>query len=248
MTVSADIEGVEGWLDLEEALVLREAARQVALAAADPVVVEIGSWKGRSTIAMAGGLREAGRGHVFAIDPHRGSPEHQGDLPVDTFPEFRENVASRGLDRHVTPMRETSGAARPRFADRSVHMLFVDGPHDYASVRQEIDDWRSALVAGALVAFHDFSWPGVGRALREVALGARSGFRQPRLVRNTLHLRYLPDAPWTAGDAAVALQVRILIQLRGAACRARPLLPPRLLQGARACSEHLVNGRSWPAG
>jgi predicted O-methyltransferase YrrM len=247
MTVMADIEGVEGWLDLEEALVLREAARQVALTAADPVVVEIGSWKGRSTIAMAGGLREAGRGRVFAIDPHRGSSERQGDRPVDTFPEFRENVASRGLDRHVTPVRETSAAARPRFADRSVHMLFVDGPHDYASVRQEIEDWRSALVAGARVAFHDFSWPGVGRALREAVLGPRSEFRQPRLIRNTMHFRYLPDSPWTVGDAAVAMQVRLVIQLREAACRARPLLPPRLLHRARVCSEQLVNGRSWPA-
>jgi predicted O-methyltransferase YrrM len=240
-TIMADIEGVEGWLEAEEAAELREAARRTALSTTDPVVVEIGSWKGRSTIAIAGGLRAAGRGRVFAIDPHHGSAKHQGGVQVDTFHEFVENVAARGLHDHVAPMRETSHAGRARFADRSVHMLFVDGLHDHASVRTDIDDWRSALAAGAEVAFHDFDWPGVGRALCEVVLCARSEFRRPRLVRSMLHVRYLPGSPWTAGDAVAALQVRLVIRLRGAAGWWRAFIPPRLLQRARVCSERLVN-------
>jgi len=246
LTVMADIDGVEGWLYPEEAAEFREAARQTALATADPVVVEIGSWKGRSTIAIAGGLRAAGRGRVFAVDPHHGSAEHQGGGPVDTFPEFLENVASRGLGGHVVPIRETSHAARARFADRSVHMLFIDGAHDYASVRQDIDDWRSALVVGARVAFHNTEWPGVGRALREVVVCARSEFRQPRLVRETLWMRYLPGSPWTAGDAVATVTARQVIQLRGMAVRMGPFLPRRLLRWARRHSELVVNKASCP--
>jgi hypothetical protein len=61
--------------------------RHVASAAErnyDPIVLEIGSWKGRSTIAMGLALLRSGRGRLFAIGPHRGEP----DDPSDTMPEF----------------------------------------------------------------------------------------------------------------------------------------------------------------
>ena len=33
-------------------------------------IVEIGAYRGASTVALAMGVRDAGRGHVHSIDPH----------------------------------------------------------------------------------------------------------------------------------------------------------------------------------
>ena len=53
------LEPVDGWLGSREAWALYRAARDAPGDA--PVAVEIGSWMGRSTIALALGFRDRGR-------------------------------------------------------------------------------------------------------------------------------------------------------------------------------------------
>jgi predicted O-methyltransferase YrrM len=62
---------VEGWLSDRQGRALFDAA---AKATGGGAIVEIGSWKGRSTTWLASGARLAGQ-RVYAIDPHRGSRE-----------------------------------------------------------------------------------------------------------------------------------------------------------------------------
>src|SRR4051794_39499965 len=47
-------------------------------------VVEIGSFKGKSTCWLAAGCRRRGFGAVVAVDHFRGSPEHQAGAPQET--------------------------------------------------------------------------------------------------------------------------------------------------------------------
>ena len=129
--------GVEGWLYIEEAVELYETVRSHP--AADPVlVVEIGSWKGRSTIALAQAVRDRGHplGRVVAIDPHTGSREHHERFgAVDTFDEFLRNIDRAGLTDLVEPMRTTSLDASGQLVGSSVDVLFIDGSHEYEDVR-----------------------------------------------------------------------------------------------------------------
>ncbi len=37
-----------------------------------------------------------------------------------------------------------------------VHLLFVDGAHDYAAVKSDIRRWTPSVVTGGTVAFHDY--------------------------------------------------------------------------------------------
>jgi MMP 1-O-methyltransferase len=150
-------------------------------------VVEIGSWKGRSTIVLALGLRARGGGMVHAIDPHRDSRLHGSTGVPDTYESFLANVRRAGVEAHVRPIRSLSHEARKGFAAGSVDMLFVDGSHLYEDVLRDIDDWTPALADVATVGFHDVhAEPGVKRALDKRVLPAGSPFHNAHVVESTL--------------------------------------------------------------
>jgi hypothetical protein len=197
----AVLDGVEGWLTLQEARRLYHAARSVGDGRSPIRVVEIGSWKGRSTIALASGLRDRGAGCVYAIDPHTGSVEHQKDgIPVDTFDEFSQNIQRLGLTRWVAPIREAAHSCSPR-VDGAVSVLFVDGSHEYEDVMLDIDDWLPKLAEGAIVGFNDPGYSGVMRALCERIVCEDGILVEPEIVRGTLFMRYRPHERLTASAA-----------------------------------------------
>jgi predicted O-methyltransferase YrrM len=246
LTASADsrarlraaLEGVQGWLADDEAWALHGAVAGFPAAGAIRIV-EIGSWKGRSTITLASGLatRAAG-GVVHAVDPHRGGVAHRLLGEADTFGAFLANLERAGVRELVDPIRATSAAARGRVPDGSVHVLFVDGSHRYGDVLHDLDVWRPALRPGARVAFHDaVAHPGVAAALRRRALSRGSPFRAPRLVQETLFFDYRPALPWRRRDSGRALATRgMLTALRArrhVAARYRHLRD-RLRAGASA--------------
>ena len=62
---------IEGWLTAEEALGLYSIAKKLSIKK-QPVVVEIGSWKGKSTFCIAIGLQN---GEINCIDPFNAAGE-----------------------------------------------------------------------------------------------------------------------------------------------------------------------------
>lgn len=160
--------------DVEGFLTDREGQMLYALAGACQgrgAVIEIGSWKGKSTIWLAQALRDAGvKSKLYAIDPHIGSEEHQTkDGKVWTFEDFKKNIARAGLSELIIPIVATSEKAR-RDIQGPVELLFIDGAHDYDSVMLDYKLWSPLVVPGGYIAFHDTPWPGVNRAIREIFL------------------------------------------------------------------------------
>jgi GT2 family glycosyltransferase len=195
--------GIEGWLGQREARALHEAAFRHAHATPELAAVEIGSWKGRSTVALATGLKRGGAGLLHAVDPHEGMNTHALMNEESTWATLRENVRDAGVESYVRVVRDLSTCASARFSEQSVGLLFLDGSHRYEDVLGDIEAWLPRLADGATVAFHDAAtYPGVRRALFERVLGARPGFDRPRLVEDTLfvtralHERSLGRSHW----------------------------------------------------
>lgn len=164
---------IQGWLRDVEGASLYESVLQ----APTPVVVELGSWKGRSTVWLASGVRDRGEGTVCAVDHWEGSSESQvhgrllaGYGKDQLYHEFRANLERVGLSDLVTPIKlTTTQAARSWPADRQIGLLFVDASHDYADVRRDFEYWSPYLAPGGLIAFHDVhSWPGPTRVVSEL--------------------------------------------------------------------------------
>ena len=194
----AKLRGVEGYLSEDEAWALYIAARRCTQKAERPRIVEIGSYKGRSTIAIGSALKEAGRGSLVSIDPHMptGKPSYareHGD--IDTLAEFQENIARAGVAAYVKSVQAVSTDARKSYDMQPVDMLFVDGSHDYEDVLADIDAWSPFLVAGGIAAFNDPYGPGVNRALRERLPSGRLALTSFRHINNTLFALVARERP-----------------------------------------------------
>lgn len=59
--------GIEGQITRSEARVLADLTEEVP---ADSLIVEIGTYRGRSTIALAFGSLMHNKNRVYAVDPH----------------------------------------------------------------------------------------------------------------------------------------------------------------------------------
>lgn len=116
------------------------------------VIVEIGSWKGTSTIYLAHGTIIVGGEKVYAVDPHK--PQAEEGYLEDTEAEFLYNIKEAGVDSHVVPMVMRSDEAAKGW-DQPIRLLWIDGDHRYEQVKQDFLLWESHLVDGGIVAMHD---------------------------------------------------------------------------------------------
>jgi hypothetical protein len=151
----------EGMISLVEARLLYELARD----AKEGCIVEIGSYRGRSTIALARGSKAGHKLPVYAIDPHEDFIGAFGGAfgPLDRAKFFEAMLDSGCFDivRLVNLSSELVSVAW----DKRVGMLWIDGDHSYAGVSRDFECWLPHLAENAVVAFHDSVKPGLGPTL-----------------------------------------------------------------------------------
>jgi MMP 1-O-methyltransferase len=212
-TVKPLIADVPGWLTDEEGEALYELARGCTGRGA---IVEIGSWKGKSTICLGLGSRAGNGVRIFAIDPHTDY----------RFGDFTGNIERAGIADLVTPIAALSQPAADDFHE-AIELLFVDGSHEESLVREDFDKWVPKVLDGGWVAFHDTTWTaGPRRVVGERVYRSR-GFAHVRFVVGSLtvarkvpansladrvHARYvlaLKTAFWL-GSSALKKQRRLL--------------------------------------
>lgn len=146
-------EDVEGWLLHSEGRALFDLARGKR-------VLEIGSYCGKSTICLAQSAEQ-----VVSVDPHdgRGTPRRQA-----TFDKLVENLRRYGVAEKVTALVGTldGDAAGWELSNNGFlqtlkpdfDLVFIDGAHDYESVRNDIRQALALLTLkpDGLLAFHDY--------------------------------------------------------------------------------------------
>jgi len=183
-TIEEVLTTVDGWLNPKEAKILYELAEKCQARGA---IVEVGSWKGKSTICLARGSLAGGKARIHAIDPHTGSPEHSKEFgTVWTFDEFRRNITAAGMDEMVMPHVDFSDAVARKF-DEPVELIFIDGLHEYEGVKIDFDSWFPKVINHGTMAFHDTTgWPGVLRVMVEDIFKSRR-FRKVRFVKSIVY-------------------------------------------------------------
>lgn len=146
---------VDGWLEESEGELLFDLARNCE---GRGVIVEIGSWKGKSTLWLGKGSMAGKKVKVWAIDPHTGSEEHHKVFgKVWTFDAFNKTIANAGLQPIVFPLLKTSSDAAVNF-ENPVELIFIDGAHDYESVKSDFELWFPKVIEGGIMAFHDTTY------------------------------------------------------------------------------------------
>lgn len=145
---------VMGWLTEPEGEALFTLAR-------DKKVLEIGSYCGCSTICLAQSAK-----HVTALDFHDGRGTAS---PLNTLPEIQNNLRRYGLTDRVSIVHPDW-----ELPDQEFDLAFIDGAHDYESVKADIEKSLAMLKPDGLIAFHDYASqvdPGVTAAVDELLAG-----------------------------------------------------------------------------
>lgn len=222
------VDGVDGWLSPREGQAL---FRRAAACRGRGVIVEIGSWHGRSTIVLAAASRTSSAIPVHAVDPHRGLPA-RGAGP--SLASFRANLAAAGVADLVVTHVCTSAEAVRTF-DQPVELIYIDGAHDYPSVLADFRSWYPRVLDGGVMAFHDtIGYPGPRQVVRDHLYRSRQ-FRRVRFAgsltwgekvgRSTLVERAANELSWWAHEcsaAAHALARRPWVRACLAPFRTRP--------------------------
>lgn len=156
---------IDGWMTEEELQWLAGKAKQSAS------VVEVGCYLGRTTRVLA----ENCPGHVYACDDWKGLREKWWE--DQTPPEVRSTLFERfsaNLDYLVK-----SGKVVVYRVDHGLigngwditfrpDMVFIDGAHNYESVKRDIQAWLPRLNKGGIICGHDSHQQPVWQAVYEL--------------------------------------------------------------------------------
>lgn len=218
----ADVADVQGWMTEAQARRLWDRAGELV---APALVVEIGSYQGRSAIVFG---RSAPAGvDIVAIDPHAGND--RGPQQIHGEPDegqadheaFVANLAAAGVGDRIHHVRLPSQQAHTEVTGE-IDLLYIDGAHRYAPARDDIRDWGAGVREGGTMLIHDsFSSIGVTLALvSQLFFGSRyryvgrSGsmteYRHERLgggERATNALRQAAQLPWFARNVVIKVLI-----------------------------------------
>jgi predicted O-methyltransferase YrrM len=217
-------QGVAGWMTDDQARRLWDRATELGSGA---VVVEIGSFRGKSTVVLATALGPDA--DLVAIDPHGGTdrgPQEWTGREVEAaedFDVFHENLQRADVVDRVRHVRKFSDDALGDVTG-PVDLLYIDGAHRWGPAARDIRHWGGRLPIGAVLLIHDsFSSIGVTAAqASELFLGGRfryegrsqsmSQYRRedlPMGVRLRNCIRQLAELPWFGRNVAI----KVLISL-----------------------------------
>lgn len=139
---------IESYVTGEETRLLYESAKR-----AKKGIVEIGSWKGRSSVALAQGSRDGNKVPVYCVDTWKNCDMYGGDF----YQEFHANTINyRDV---IVPKIGWSDEIAKDF-NEEFDLLFIDGCHSPEVVFWDWGIWAMKMKGGE-VYLHDVrDWPG----------------------------------------------------------------------------------------
>lgn len=161
---------IEGWMRWPELQFLYEAGKKY------DTILELGSWKGRSSHALLSGAQKHG-GKVICVDTWQGADDVR-DLTntlakqEDVFAVFMKNV---GQFHNLVVNKKRGLDAAKDYEDNSIDFIFIDAGHTYEDVKADIAAFLPKC--RKVLAGHDYdrnTWMGVCQAVDE-AFGEPDG-------------------------------------------------------------------------
>ena len=167
-------EKIDGWFDFQSIY-----TNMVNKFKSGSHFVEIGAWLGKSTSYMAVEIINSGKNIKFdVLDTWEGSKGGANDeslhsdlmknLDDSLYNNFLKNIDP--VRNYINPIQAWSFDVVDKYNDKSLDFVFIDGAHDYESVKRDIIDWYPKVKDNGVIGGHDYNihdWPGVVQAVNE---------------------------------------------------------------------------------
>lgn len=139
--------------------------------------VEIGAWKGKSSAYLAVEIANSNKKIKFdCVDTWEGDTSISSsytepllEVKDGLYKHFLENIEP--VKEYINPIRMTSKKASELYEDGSLNCVFIDGAHDYDSVRSDVLSWLPKIKKGGLLSGHDYAHPPIQQVLEEIFPG-----------------------------------------------------------------------------
>ena len=150
------------------------------------VVIDVGVWKGASTIYLADLMQKNGlTGTVIAVDTFLGSVEHwdgqsgfagliphRFGMPL-LYEQFLSNVVRCGAQDRIVPLSLTSTGAAALLQRLGIRadLVHLDASHEYEDVLRDARVYWDLLTPGGFLVGDDYNqdWPSVIKAANQFA-------------------------------------------------------------------------------
>jgi len=166
---------VQGWLANQAGRTLYQMIIQYS---PNNTIVELGAWKGRSTVWMANGVKDRGdNGLLYSVDTWQGTQNeavHKEMLKNysddQLFEEFLANINNAGISEYVKPIRSTTiEAAKNWSLDKPIGLLLIDADHEYKAARKDFEYWSPMVADEGFIVFDDVpAWPGPTKLITQL--------------------------------------------------------------------------------
>jgi predicted O-methyltransferase YrrM len=158
-----------GFLRGDEGRALAAAAARAASSGLGPLL-EVGAYRGRSTLYLAAGLQGArpdGGLVLYSLDHHHGSEEMQAGWPdhdrtlvdaqtarMDSLLYWRRTVDDAAVAEFVVGLIGTSAAVARNWTT-PLALVFIDGGHGEEVAFADLHGWSPHVAPGGLLILHD---------------------------------------------------------------------------------------------
>lgn len=149
-------------------------------------------------IGVAGGhnatdLIKAGLEKIYCVDSWLGDESVPQEIQNRNYLMTVKNLSQFNASRYVILFGDSSKMHK-HIDDNSLGLVYIDGAHDYESVKADIENYKSKLVEHGLFSFHDYvNIDGVRNAVNEFA------------DANNLDVYIIPES--NRGDAGCWLRI-----------------------------------------
>lgn len=168
---------MEGWCTHEKACVLFKLVEDYK----PELCAELGTFSGRSIVAIASGLKAIGGGIIFGIDPWRVEAALEGtntdadnqwwkQVPWDRIiREYYDRLLEYELLEYTSHFRKHDLDCLIYFNDESINLIHFDSNHSEEVAVRTVHSWWPKLAEGCVIVMDDITWSGQSKAV--VVLG-----------------------------------------------------------------------------
>ena len=149
---------IDGLISEYDAETLYEAAKRLPQKA---IIVEVGTFKAKSTICMALGL---------AKNHNNNAKIYSFDILHD--PEATQNIKKAGVTKYITLIQSKSPPPKSKWnKNTTIDLLYIDGNHEAPYPENDLKYWLPRLKYGGKLIMDDLRCKGVKQAFEKCVVG-----------------------------------------------------------------------------